>query len=465
MGSPKPAPFNVKANALEAIGFIGCEPDDKESRTLEWIWQLSMQEPQTWKYLAEFMDLWTAGKHLSQKASLGKQLAKERAGNAVVVTQGALSPKSKATGRQPKKKQKRMPSSAMENAASVQQSTPKIVDIPGKKEWDPFTGMNSWDCDEGGDGSTAEYKRELFKALAENTMTLADAGQKAKIFKGQCEAKNDFINGLDDISTWAEAKSKYPHLTTDSAMEAAARDYMVPSNKKVASTKKKGKKITLQMANMISRAKAMKDAVETAQSGTDAQCLRLERQIPLTEEQKAAGMKTHMIYECLQGDATKMIEENKVQKRPYRFAFIDVPYEEWSDDMFDSCMRDLVILMDCEYTTVLCMCGEGERDRFAKIADTYFDSLEFVYWYKPNAMVSGLNRHAKQIEVGFIAYKCTAEGSEGKRPATIFFDWNATERCGTYDDKGELIEGSTQDSDQLAMNSNVFEFRKVRSRS
>ena len=63
---------------------------------------------------------------------------------------------------------------------------------------------------------------------------------------------------------------------------------------------------------------------------------------------------------------------------------------------------------------MFCFCGEEERDSKMKVASKFFDSVEYIYWYKPNAQCTGLNRHVKSIETAFLAYKCTTAGNEGE---------------------------------------------------
>ena len=445
---------------MEAIGFIGVDVTDKEARTLDWIWQLSMQETKTWAVLMVFIQNWVHGKALGQKKAIAKVIEKQAVGNKKMVEQRTLSPVSKSkSGRPVKKKQKRMATSALENEKSVQTSKPVLLDIPGKKEWDNFAGMNQWDSEEGGDMSSAQYKYKLFKQMANNEISIQDASQKAKLFKAMQEAKNDFMVGVE-VDTWTEARQKYPSLTCDKSMEVAARDYMISGNKKVQN-RDKGKKITLQMENLIKRAKRSEEEAASAQTGEDSECTVVSRTVPLTEEQLAQGFKTKMLFKCFQGDATDLVNEGFVKKRPYRLVYMDIPYEDWSLDKFEACLDGIAILNSSEYQTLIVTCGESEREKLMDVAKKHYNSTEHVYWYKPNAMVTGLNRHAKQIEVGFIAYKCTAEGSVGMRPHTMFFDWDAGEQAADLDDEGNPIEGTDRASDQSCKNSNVFEFNKV----
>ena len=75
---PRPAPYHVKQEALANIGFIGVVPADKESRTLDWIWQLSMQDKGTWTQLIKFLNLWCRGGAKDQKKGVAKAKLKQR---------------------------------------------------------------------------------------------------------------------------------------------------------------------------------------------------------------------------------------------------------------------------------------------------------------------------------------------------------------------------------------------------
>ena len=235
--------------------------------------------------------------------------------------------------------------------------------------------------------------------------------------------------------------------------------------------KNKGKKITVQMSQMITRACNQRLAATSAMAGVDDDCTKLSADYPLSAEELAAGRKPVVLFQYLHGDALALIEGKQLKKRAYRLVFMDLPYDQWSSDQFDKCLTDVGLLNDSEYQTLVCFCGEDERTALMKVAAKHYDSLETAYWYKPNHLISGLNRHAKQIEVMFIAYKCTAEGVDGKRPATMFFKWDLEEKqpAKEKDDEAEDDEDEddddedepVQDEGRGCPNSNVFEFNKV----
>jgi hypothetical protein len=93
-GSPKPAPFEVKKKALEAIGLYQVEPNSAPDKSNQHLWELATEpDEKTWEYLEKFLTLYKAGEAKGQKESQKNLLRKVKEGNKkTIANKGACSP-------------------------------------------------------------------------------------------------------------------------------------------------------------------------------------------------------------------------------------------------------------------------------------------------------------------------------------------------------------------------------------
>ena len=276
-------------------------------------------------------------------------------------------------------------------------SVPKVEEaMPGKQFWDPFSKMmdnSNLDEDTVPDNQTLTapaYKEQLFTKMAENEISIVEAGTLAKRFKAGTEAHSDFLRGLGfGKNDWLQAKDEFPGLTTDMKFDSFVEAYVNPVNKTIEGIiPGTRKKVTPGMRTLISLAKMLRTA---AQSGDtqDESLMVLKRTVPLTDEQKAAGFLTQHKYEVLNGCATltDLIQNQVIQKRAYRLAMMDLPYgpdessPPWTIEMFEVCMSNLINLTLSEELTVIVMPGEEDIARFAEVARKNFTRVEMCYWY------------------------------------------------------------------------------------
>jgi hypothetical protein len=174
----------------------------------------------------------------------------------------------------------------------------------------------------------------------------------------------------------------------------------------------------------------------------------LERRTQLTKEDKAKGKKGKMFYQVVEASVLEPVFGGHVPKLPYRLITADVPYTTRTETGFtkkelSTMIENVLQVSTSEYMTFIVFAGSDQILEVKEAMVNLLDGCEKVYWFKPNARTSGVNRHVNQIEEAMVGYKCTAAGVEGMRPAECFFKWLPEKEC------------------DWVMNTNVYEYDRI----
>lgn len=448
--APKPCPGAVKLAILAGIGINEETAEAPACKKEEWLLQLSFHTGAHWDALVEYIELYKMGQAKGQKKATKHRIEKTQA-EAQKMVEGGMSPTKAAKQRRPAKKQKRMNFSSGSNVKSVAAAPPKFEDLKDINVWKMFQGMHDTaDQDVSlelpAETSLANFKLHLFSDMAKGYKSLDEAATKATQFKALTEAKDDFIRETE-CSCWDQARRRFPYYTTDEQFDSVVQDYMSTGTKTIQSTKSR-KKISQSMDRHIKAALGYEKDRNNAPTEDGFVFKTLSRGQQLDEDDRASGMKPEMKYLIVQACVTTMLTHGLVPKLDYRLAFMDLWYEMvdgegMSLEDFKKALMELVGLTTSPIFTLIVFCGHAQCWEFMKAASSIFDFVEKIYWFKPNAHITGLNRHANNIEEGFVCYLNVQEGSEKTRPSRVFFKW--------FQDPEE----------SKPANSNVYEFNKV----
>jgi len=420
-GAPLPSPWQVKQRAMAAVGFSSVKSnEDSACQSNDWIWQLSHQDTESWGFLEQWIRLWTEGKAHGQTKAASKTL-KKAVTNANKEINSAASP-----ARKKKKRRTVVPPVSGQTNRVHEESDKAIVtfiDIPGKTKWDPFTGMTEHPAEEevlqsmvANDKAAARaFKTSLFKLMVEEKLTLEEAGERAKVYKGMTEAVSDFLRIMDMVNEgWDAAKSQFPALLNDTHFQPIAKEYCMTKSRSVPNrVPNSKKKIPSGMANLCTQCQGIKRLLN--EEVTDDLSLEVEgffkvtRDAPLSAEQITQGMTPESFFKVLCGDAdmVSLISTQQIEKRPYRLIYADLPYGpegDWTEKKFSDMCRNIIELTSEPIVTVIIQMGEDCFSSFLKIARNIFGRAEALHYFKPNAFISGLNRHCGMLEVGLIAH-------------------------------------------------------------
>ena len=444
-GSPEDPGWELYDIALQNMGVYETGWKDPQASKHLQMWSVARCPPECWEKLKQINEMIQSQSVKGVRVAAASRVQKRKvAQEAYVDTAGGTAHKS-PTGKGGKKKKKvpKMPNAAYggegENEKSAQASKVDIPDVP----WLLITefllmsennGVADLIDPEGNSYpatlSPYHYKCHLFDCIIKREQSIEEAAANAKSWKALAQVTQDFV-GQAKCVDWAECRRRFPAYTSDEKLDMIKHQYMSKGQKNTHSSilrRNVSPLLLSTVAGALEHERRLQLSEATAEDSRFT-FLELKRDGQLSQAEINKGVKSSMKYLVVEADVTKMLEEDKVPKLPYRLVFIDVPYETPKNHgMSPEEYKKVCIMCDAlssnECLSVVCFPGAQNCTAFMEIAKPYFPHQEKLYWFKSGVHCSGLNRHVNQIEECFISMRCQIQGYAERQtfPPKSFFN-------------------------------------------